>query len=831
MEKETGSSNREEPFEIDWGAHEREPVPEETVEEDDLPVEPTPPWEDEDESYDGDAALSALLDFFLYGRRGPHAVPDAGAEQPIPALLYPYRDLKAIRYDYPICLPASTEKPVRPLKAVIDDIVARVVEDGDVGERRAKHIQQLEIAMRGIVDAAGSARLSAAWDEAANALIDDATTGEKKDLLRQSFGAAREALALDGELLPCAPTTPMRVFQAVVAANWQRKCAVWRDALDSLVARAQAFLSADASHTADMQNPQHLRDAAAGEDMDFEKMSSLLKQSHIGEPLPAERRSRIQRVLDTITRVKPLFDGTASLLDSSAKLPFDLQPVRNVCKAALDRHHERMKTMVDFFKAIRVAELEVQNRYRESKHDRFFAQFDATHLTAEELSFCPPVVLVLDHEFFESPDVAGLFDLLGSGAPVKVFAEVGDVAGAGDVKAPWSTPSWSARLGNMIAALNDVYVVQAPASLPSLIHRGASDGFDYDGPSVVIVYTGNDVEPGTPMYLATATALESRVFPAFRFDPGAGATVADRTSVSENPHATVTFPPDVFTYKTLDGERHSAQIEFTPADFFYGDVRFENHFWCVDPAKWHENMVPLHEYACLDEADLGEKVPYITAVDAGGSVMRVVVTHHVVDLVQRVAKSWHNLRESGGIENSFVANAIEDEKRKLEETRQEEIDAIEKKYAANLERDLGDLTQEIVQRIAARLISESGAAAPLAMPVTPAAPVAPAPAPAEAAPEAPAEAEEADDEIVVSDDPYVDTPLCTSCNECTKINSQIFEYDGNKQAFIKNASAGPFKDLVAAAEKCPVKIIHPGKPKDPSEPGLDDLIKRAEKFN
>jgi len=50
VEKETGSSNHEEPFEIDWGPHERELAPEETIEEDDLPVEPTPPWEDEDES-------------------------------------------------------------------------------------------------------------------------------------------------------------------------------------------------------------------------------------------------------------------------------------------------------------------------------------------------------------------------------------------------------------------------------------------------------------------------------------------------------------------------------------------------------------------------------------------------------------------------------------------------------------------------------------------------------------------------------------------------------------------------------------------------------------
>ena len=118
-----------------------------------------------------------------------------------------------------------------------------------------------------------------------------------------------------------------------------------------------------------------------------------------------------------------------------------------------------------------------------------------------------------------------------------------------------------------------------------------------------------------------------------------------------------------------------------------------------------------------------------------------------------------------------------------------------------------ELTQEIVQRIAARLVSESGEVAPLSIPVVPAAAPVAAPTPPPEAPAETAPVEEEEDDVIVSDDAYVDTPLCTSCNECTKINSQLFEYDGNKQAFIKNASAGAFKDLVTAAEKCPVIVF------------------------
>ncbi len=58
----------------------------------------------------------------------------------------------------------------------------------------------------------------------------------------------------------------------------------------------------------------------------------------------------------------------------------------------------------------------------------------------------------------------------------------------------------------------------------------------------------------------------------------------------------------------------------------------------------------------------------------------------------------------------------------------------------------------------------------------------------------------------------------------------MFGYDANKQAFILNADAGTYRQLVEAAENCQLSIIHPGKPRNPNEPGLDELMKRAEPF-
>ena len=101
-------------------------------------------------------------------------------------------------------------------------------------------------------------------------------------------------------------------------------------------------------------------------------------------------------------------------------------------------------------------------------------------------------------------------------------------------------------------------------------------------------------------------------------------------------------------------------------------------------------------------------------------------------------------------------------------------------------------------------------------------PAAPAPVPAAPEPEKAAPASDAA--------AYIETPRCTTCEECVKINSRMFVYDANKQAYIADGKAGSYRELVEAAESCQVSIIHPGKPFDPTEPGLAELVERAKPF-
>jgi len=110
-----------------------------------------------------------------------------------------------------------------------------------------------------------------------------------------------------------------------------------------------------------------------------------------------------------------------------------------------------------------------------------------------------------------------------------------------------------------------------------------------------------------------------------------------------------------------------------------------------------------------------------------------------------------------------------------------------------------------------------------------AAPAVSAPAASGAAPAAATAVVEEEEGLAL--EPYIDTARCTSCEECIKVNKKLFAYNDKKQAYIKDPKAGSFKDLVVSAERCPVRIIHPGSPLNPKEKDLEKLLKRAEPFN
>ena len=210
-------------------------------------------------------------------------------------------------------------------------------------------------------------------------------------------------------------------------------------------------------------------------------------------------------------------------------------------------------------------------------------------------------------------------------------------------------------------------------------------------------------------------------------------------------------------------------------------------------------MIPADEWLARDPKSVGDAIPYVLAVDPDDVLQRVIVDTRLMQMAARCRTFWHRLQEQGGVHNSHAEILLAREKARWEKAKASELDALKATAAA------------------AASVPVAGGGVAEAAPAAASAPATGA-APAPAAPER------------NPDEAWIETARCPSCDECQTINDKMFKYNDNKQAYITDVKLGTYRQLVEAAEACQVSIIHPGKPWNPNEPGLEELLQRAETF-
>lgn len=805
--------------------------------------------------------FTSLLLFFLSGiRPKTYRKKDQRIDQLTPALLHAYRDAGAVRYHFPLFLSDGPDGlACHTLKSLVDDLAETHCAADDEGQRLKRMLLAVESRIKTRVDQSAGGSLKQHWRAAVEAVLPTLNlSAERRDEIASRLKTIGEALPEAGELHGCHPGVPLLLLQQAQQSAWRRHASRLAKELQELTFRLEGILGG-AAEPGDAGSPGNrieasLGDAALGE-LDADIFAEIISESQPASQLPEARRKRIRAAREMIVHMQAKY----GLQESGARgaAAAENAPAQT-CREALDRYAERRADLTAFFKAVRIARLEVDNRYREEKHDPYFAGFNAHYLNHREMTAFPPVLLHLQSGRLSDADKALLIEILASDMPVKVLFQIDQICepvaavdpavnshpGKTDGLAePHShavtalaLKAWTVRLPQMALNLQNSYVFQGTVADPQALLEAYRSGLAFEGPALYAVYHPRHAgEDSLAQYINAAAALEARALPGFRYNPDLGSGLAERFSIDLTPQNEQRWPENELRYEE-DGASKTTRLSFTLAEFLAQEKSLSSQFLEVPRADWPPQMLPVSEYLDLPEGKRNEKIPYLLMTDPEGLLWRVVPTQDVIRLTYQAAANWQALQELGGINNSHVAAMLAAEKERLAAEKAREMAELAERHQAEMTQTVGQLTEEIVSRIAAGLLSEGTSAAlpaapPAARPArkeTPAAP--PAESPAAAAAPAAAEAEE-EEEALSFDEPYVDTPLCTSCNDCINLNNAMFAYNENKQAIIKDATAGTFRQLVEAAEKCPVRIIHPGKPKNPDEPGLAELIKRAEKFN
>lgn len=722
--------------------------------------------------------LQQQIAFYLTGRRsGRDLLPlDENCR---PVLFARFADLTSLRYDFPVVLDreGGAERSLVSLSSLVDDAVAGMPDTPD-RDRVARHGHRIEREIRKDMTSEGGADLATTWNRAV-----DRIAGTEGELVTQSAKDLWKRFGASGEIVDADQSMPAKAIAHAWSAVEAKKAAAFRQKAERLLLKLRDVLAAEIVGSAAGRTPERLMagvGSAFAASFDFQALSSILVASKPEVALSDQRRARIEGLIDVLERQRfyPIGDTPAAAYN----FRFDR------CSDALDAYNARRQEAVELTKALAIAELEAFGDYRESIHDILFDGFGQNGLDPGELAQMPNYLVSTAADQLDPAESARVLEILGSGLPFKVLVQTDDALEPSTVAEGHAALGLRARqMVNTAIGLTDIFVFQASSSQLVCKQVSLLRGLTYDGPALFSIYSGAGGHTGEiPVYLVAAAAVESRVFPSLVYDPSGGADWASRLCVDDNPRPDDDWPVHTFTYEDDSLQASAESTAFTLADFMAMDNRFHEHFAVIPAADWSDSMITVPEAQQRAASSVPDHVPAITLVNGDGRLQKAIVDDRTLLEVRRCLNMWHSLQELGGIHNSHAERLLAQERRSL--------------------------------------ATAASAAVTDAVPTVP----------AQTTPAEPAAKEEAvTPEPIIEDhgdDPYIETERCTSCNECTQINNRMFAYNELKQAYVADESAGTYRQLVEAAEGCQVSIIHPGKPKNPKEPGLEDLIKRAAPF-
>jgi ferredoxin len=774
----------------------------------------------------------------------------------LPALLEPYRDVSRLRYDYPLFLfnaeqsaaNPSPEQLARPVAEVLSESVASFAPGEESARILKDNLPWLERELRrSLLDIEGPVAASELIQDAGKALLAHLKLdAENQTRLQDDLSNMMTALPASGHLLAYGRYPAIHLLVHSIRSRVIPRHATFRGEIKAHIRDLRNLLDVDWSKSADSKMPEKLQGSIGGASGYFDTgaLSRVIGQKSQGSvSMSATRRARIESALASLeayqhntTLVRFIHNGPLEGEWLSKTEGFESIDNSDPCSAATTLFDEGAERLAKVFAAARIAELEINGIYDAAIHDPFFANFTWETFSREELLLLPAVIALESANHVATDGMPALSRLLSSGRPVQIFVRVLAHNNPAATRDEDPFQNYRTELGYFGISHRQAVVSQASAARHVNLLKRYASALDATRTSLHLINiglrpTGQDL--GLNAWLVAGAALEGRVHPAFSINPAAGDAFADRMDFSGNPQPEKDWPLHPFKYLDDTGVTVEGELAFTFADYALLLPRLHHHFAVVPGECDSDALVPVADFLLLPDEVVHQHVPFVWAVGSGGVLHRVVISRALIQACRDRLNFWHTLQEMAGVRNKHIDNAVAATRATLEAQAAAEKTELLAQFEAELSRVRAEAAGEVMGRLTDVLLGmdfTSGARPSF----TASSKAAPLPAAKTTAPEVVAETASApveEEEEVLVEEPWIDTPLCTSCNDCLAVNPLMFLYNDTNMAVLGDLSAGTYKQMVEAAELCPSKCIHPGQPWNTSEPGLDELKQRAAKFN
>lgn len=641
----------------------------------------------------------------------------------------------------------------------------------------------------------------------------------------------------DGACLGCGEKSVIHLFTSTVTALIQPRVKKHLAHLDDLINRLETHIKLKLADGVDLTDTSIINAAVADSedhDLTLSELSGKLDVRSTDTVLDREWLKWSTALLDKLRDLKwrylegPTGKGRTEMgvINSTgctsvwgSTYPYNPYPFpwtshlfQDSPSVAMGIFEGHMAKMSDGFKAVRMAELELSGKYNPAEHEDFFNRFSWSQFSEQEWLLCPPVVSIGGDGAMYDIGFQNLSRVLASGMPVKILVvdtqvysnTGGQACTSGFISqiadmSPYG-PAWHGKkekrkeMSLIGISHRTSYVLQGSLHNPTHLIEGYIDGLNSRNPALFNIYSVCPPEHGIGDDMAdkhSRLAVESRAYPLVKYDPDAGITFDECIDLEGNPQMEKDWPSYTLEYEDEKGKAATMELPLTFADFAAAEGRFRKHFRQVPREAWNDTMIPLHEFLDMDEDDQEGNFPYIWATDNKNRLSRVMCSHEIVLSALERREFWRQLKGVAGQMNKVDVDAV-----------------------------VSRAKSEMAGTLAATLLGLSGGSGAIDLSGALSGGNGAAAGGNGAVAGASADFEAA----------WIDTPECTTCDECTDINPNIFKYNADKLAEVVDPTGGSFKDIVRAAEKCTASCIHPGTPFNPNEKDVEKLIKRAEKF-
>lgn len=780
---------------------------------------------------------------FHVGERPGNLAQELRSGSYVPALLQPYRQAGAVRTAYPLVLRADG---AQPLSEALDELVRSFAPGADESRLLKDNLVRLE---RTVAERLGASAESAAaaLDFAGSTMLQTlALREEPARKLQQELYCLVDAVPAGTRLQPLGPDTALQLLLHGAQHALDQRRAEHAARLDALRQQVRQRLDTERRHSPAARSQAAVAGSvgAVGTRLfDPGALARVVDQRRGTVAMAPERQARLQECLDALDAFDlarlPLVTVVHGPDRAAPQVPgAAVVSAADPLFAAAERYEAHAAALVDVLRAERIARLELDDAYDPAHHDAVLSALDWTAMSRDELLLVPTVVALLPGASLHGARLGALLGLLSSGRPLQVLVEVDPTVDA--LTAGPAQGGSRLELAQVALALREPLVHQGSVTRPLDMIAGFERALTTPRPGLHLLVALPEGGAGASLggWFHAEAAVESRAHPLLRFEPDLGPDLASRLSAEGNPAPRQVWSTGTLTCLGPDGQEQALELPFTYADFALLQPALAEHFMALPVGGDTPELTSLLDWLAMDLDAALRRVPWIHAVDDQDRVVRLALSRRLAFACRDRGDAWRTLQELVGFDNAHVHRAVAAVRAELEAAQQAELQALQQAHAAALDEArqtaaaeaLGRLADALVQPDASFLATSVAGLAPAAPASAPRAAATPAAAeaaeaPAAAAQVAAAPAEEEDD--LVLGDPWIDSILCSSCNDCLQINPVMFVYNDQKQAMIGDVSKGTFEQLVRAAEKCPSRCIHPGKPLNPSEPHLDDLVQRA----